>query len=483
MLIKKLCCAAASAVLVLSCTLAVSAAPYRSYNYTTEKEETASPDIYAVKKVIYGSLLECGSFTEAQDMFIDAENRLYLLDSGNSRILIFDSDYKYVKELKAFDYNGEILTIAGGAEGLFFRDGTGELFIADTNNNRIIVSDLNGKVNEVLQKPKSALLDEATEYKPSKIIVDNNGNRYIISKNINTGAVMTSADNSFMGFYGTNKVKETALIKIERLWKRILSGGESDYSFQPIAINNLFWGSDRFVYSVSTRNKYLISEIGKLNALGNNVLTQNEFADISDNDKVELFDIAVDSDGFFSALDRYNGKIYTYDTDGNLIGAFGGLGEQAGLFKIPTAVSYNGRGELAVLDSEKDTVTVFSPTDYAQKVFAALRLFKDGKYVESEKYLGEAIKINPNFNLLYSGLGKADYMLGNYEKSKAEFKLGNNRKEYSEAKQAGRDKKINRNFVIVAFAVVAGFTVLVFFDKVIAFVRFLCKKIFRRKNR
>ena len=74
-------------------------------------------------------------------------------------------------------------------------------------------------------------------------------------------------------------------------------------------------------------------------------------------------------------------------------------------------------------------------------------------------------------------------MLGTYEQSKAEFKLGNNREEYSEAKQAGRDKKINRNFVIVAFAVVAGFTVLVFFDKVIAFVRFLCKKIFGRKNR
>ena len=118
-----------------------------------------------------------------------------------------------------------------------------------------------------------------------------------------------------------------------------MSGGKSDYSFQPVAINNIFWGQDRFVYSVSTRNEFLISEVGKLNALGDNVLEQTEFADISNNDKVEIFDISVDSDGFFSILDRYNGKIYTYDSEGNLICAFGGIGDQAGLFKIPNSIA------------------------------------------------------------------------------------------------------------------------------------------------
>lgn len=483
MLIKKLCCLAITFI-VMSCNVvSISAAPYRSYNYTTEKEETASPDLYSVNKVIYGSLLDCGSFIEAQDLFVDANDQLYLLDSANSRVLIFDSDYNFKRELKEFNYNGEKLIISQGAEGLFFQDATQKLFIADTNNNRIIVSDLYGNVSSIFLKPKSVLIDEKTDYKPTKIIVDNNGNMYVISKNINTGAVMADQNNKFIGFYGTNKIKETALIKIERLWKKLLSGEESDYSFQPVAINNLFWGKDRFVYSVSTRNQYLISEICKLNALGDNVLMQTEFADISNNDKVELFDISVDVDGFFSALDRYNGKIYTYDSEGNLISAFGGMGEQAGLFKIPTSISYNSRKELIVLDSEKDTITVFSPTEYAEKTFKALKLFQDGKYVDSKEYLDEAIKINPNFNLMYTGLGKADYMLGDYSKAMTEFKLGNNKEEYSNAKQANRNQILSRNFLLVAIVVVSILVILVFLDKVIAFIKFLCKKIFRRQHR
>ena len=483
MLIKKICCLAFSIIIMVCAATSVSASSYRSYNYTVEKEETASPNIYSVNKIVYGSLLECGSFIEAQDMFVDAKDNLYLLDSYNSRVLLFDDNYNFVKEIKEFNYNGELYTLAQGAEGLFFDDNTQKLFIADTNNNRILVSDISGKISSVFLKPKSVLLDDSIEYKPTKVIVDNNGNMYVISKNINTGAVMTDQNNEFIGFYGTNKIKETALIKIERLWKKILSGGESDYSFQPVAINNLFWGSDRFVYSVSTRNQYLISEIGKLNALGDNVLVQTEFADISNNDKVELFDIAVDDEGFFSALDRYNGKIYTYDADGNLISAFGGLGDQAGLFKIPTAISYNSRKELIVLDSEKDTITVFSPTDYAQKVFKALKYFQDGRYVESKDYLDEAIKINPNFNLIYTGLGKADYMLGDYSISMEEFRLGNNKEEYSDSKQAKRNKTLNDNFVFVAIVVVFVLVILVFIDKVIIFLKFWFRKIFGRKSK
>lgn len=480
MLIKKICCILAFILIISGMSLPVYAASYRSYNYTTEKEETASPNIYSVKKVIYGSLLECGSFIEAQDLYVDSEDRIYILDSANSRVLFFDSDYNYSGELKEFNYNGQQLNLAEGAEGLFFNDKSNKLFIADTNNNRIIVSDRNGIVSDIFEKPKSILLDNNTDYKPTKIILDNNDNMYVISKNINTGAIMTDSQNNFIGFYGINEIKETMLIKVERLWKKILSGGESDYSFQPVAINNLFWGEDRFVYTVSTRNEYLTSEISKLNALGDNVLTQNEFADVSGNENVELFDISVNSDGFFSALDRYNGKIYTYDTEGNLISAFGGIGEQAGLFKIPVAISYNSRGELLVLDSEKDTVTVFETTAYAEMVFKALTLFQDGKYIESTEYLEEAIKINPNFSLIYTGFGKADYMLGNYSEAMKEFKLGNNREEYSVAKQAKRNSILNENFVLTAIVVVLLLVMLVFLDKVIIFVKFVFKKFFRR---
>lgn len=482
MMIKRICCVLV-AILLLACVpfSASAESAYKSYNYTTDKKETASPDIYTVSNIVYGSLLPCGSFVEAQDMFVDDNDRTYLLDSGNARLLIFDKNYNLEAELKTFTYGDKTLTLAQGAEGLFYQENSGKIFIADTNNNRIIVCNRQGIVSNIFEKPESVLLSDEIDYKPSKIIVDNNDNMYIVSKNVNTGAIMTDQNNQFIGFFGTNKVKETAVMKLERLWQKILKGSKSDYSFQPVAINNLFWGKDRFVYSVSTRNEYLISEVSKLNALGNNVFTKTEFADLSaQNENVEVFDIAVDHEGFFSILDRFNGKVYTYDADANLIGAFGGIGEQEGLFKIPTAISYNSAGELVVLDSAKNTITVMQPTEYALLVFDALKLFQDGQYVESMDYLNEAIKINPNFSLIYTGLGKANYMLGNYDEALRQFELGNNKEQYSDAKQGKRNEFLTNNFALIAVTVVLVLLMLVFYDKIINWIKNFFKKLLRR---
>ena len=62
----------------------------------------------------------------------------------------FDENYKCIKELVEFKYNEEVLTLAEGAEGLYFRESNQLLYIADTENNRILVSDLEGNVKPVL---------------------------------------------------------------------------------------------------------------------------------------------------------------------------------------------------------------------------------------------------------------------------------------------------------------------------------------------
>lgn len=471
-------------VLVVSglfCFKASAEAAYQTYNYTTDKEETASPDIYAVSDVIYGALLPCGTFEEAQDLFIDAQDRVYILDSYNSRVIMLNKNYELDSVLSEMNYNGETVTLAQGAEGIFFHDITQKLYIADTNNNRIIVCDREGNVSNIFEKPTAPTLDEKIEYKPSKIIVDNNNNMYVISKNVNTGAIMTDQYNDFIGFFGINPVKETAIMKAEKLWKKLI--GKSDYSFQPVAVNNLFWGQDNFVYSVSTRNEYLVSEVCKLNALGVNVFDVTEFGDVSEKvENIEIFDVSVDSNGFFSVLDRYNGKIYCYDTECNLIGAFGGLGDKRGLYKVPNALAYNSKGDLLVLDAEKNNLTVLSKTEYYQKVYDALVLFLDGQYAESIEPLDEVLKINTNFNLLYTAKGKADMMLGNYDDAVDNFEFGNHQENYSVAKQAKRNKTINDNFTLVTVLIVAIILALVFIDKVIMFVKFCFKKIVRRKK-
>ncbi len=461
---------------------ASAASAYETYNYTTDKKETSSPDIYTVDQVIYGAKLPGGTFVEAQDMFVDANDRVYILDSANSRIIFLNADFSYQGELAELRYKGEAVTISAGAEGIFFHDIRQKIYIADTNNNRIIVCDRDGNVSNIFEKPVSPVLDAEVEYKPSKIIVDNNNNMYVISKNVNTGAIMTDPNNEFIGFFGINPVKETAIMKAEKLWKKLI--GKSDYSFQPVAVNNLFWAKDHFVYSVSTRNSYLISEVSKLNALGKNVFTSTDFGDISDTvEMTEIFDIAVDDNGFFTILDRHNGKLYCYDNECNLIGAFGGIGNREGLYQIPNAVSYNSKGQLLVLDAEKNTLTVLSKTEYAQKVYAALEYFLDGQYEAAIEPLNEVLKINTNFNLLYTAKGKSDMMLRKYKTAMNNFKFGDNQEEYSKAKQADRNESIKEYFALVAVVLLLLILSLVFLDKVIQFAKFVFKKLVRGKKR
>lgn len=70
--------------------------------------------------------------------------------------------------------------------------------------------------------------------------------------------------------------------------------------------------------------------------------------------------------GFIYALDATYGLIYIYDTDSNLIAAFGGgrgLGNQEGTFSAANSIALSG-SRLMVADSLTNAVTVFELTAY-----------------------------------------------------------------------------------------------------------------------
>ncbi len=485
---KKIITSGLLAVLILIGSSMPTAAlqPDRAYNYTTDNQPVASPNLYEVEKVIYGNHLGCGDFKEPRDFFVDKNNHLYILDSENARIVILDEKYQLIKTLDTFNTaNGEVHTISYGAEGLFYQESTGLLYVADTYNDRLLISDLDGNIRHLYTMPQTDLIEAYVSYQPSKVIVDNNGNIYVLSKNINTGAVMTDSNNNFIGFYGTNKIKASFTVQMEKMWRKLLGDQDNesaDYSFQPVQYNNLFWGSDRFIYAVSTKNEYLTSEVSKLNAVGDSVLSSSAvFGDpnLGSEEFSTIVDIAVSENGLFTILDQYNCKLYTYDSDSNLLGAFGAPGEQEGLFEIPTAISYNMEGDLLVLDAEKGNITVFSPTYYQTRVEEAITLFHDGLYEESIEPWNDVLRMNVNFRLAYVGIGKANMMLGDYETAMENFKLGNNSAYYSDAQKELRDMSLKENFSIIAVIVAILAIALMFIDKLIP----LFKKIFKFRKK
>lgn len=463
--------------------------PDRAYTYDSNSEAVPSANAFQTKLIVDETVMGCGRLNQPQDIFVDARDRVYILDSGNCRIVILNENYRCIKELKEFVYDNEILTLAPGAQGIFFREANQSLYIADTANDRILVSDLNGQVSRVYEKPEAELLDPELAYKPQKIVVDNMGIMYITSGNVNTGALLVDSDNNFLGFYGTNAIKKTWRVIVEYIWRSILTdeqNAQSGVSFQPTEFNNLFWSEKRFIYAVSPSNENIESPVVKLNAVGDNVFDDEiEFGDLADsgNNTVPVFsDITVDDDGVFTILDTVSGKLFQYDHECNLLAVFGGLGYQKGLFSMPTSIESNSYHDILVLDEVKNSITVMEQTYYGRMIREATMLYNEGLYEEAIEPWNEVIRINANYYLAYGGLGKAYMSMGEYQKAMASFKQGGLQDEFAEAKRAFRSEVIRENFALIAVIVIIIMIAVLGDDFFKQLIKKLCRRYKGRKG-
>ena len=131
-------------------------------------------------------------------------------------------------------------------------------------------------------------------------------------------------------------------------------------------------------------------------------------------------------------LDAARGRVFEYDQEGRLLNIFGSSGYQAGSFQTPCAIEgYDGK--VYVLDSTKNTLTVFEPTTYGALIEEATQLYNDGRYQEARTIWKQVLEYNVNCELAYTGIGKALYESGEYQEAMVYLELGYDREAYSQA--------------------------------------------------
>ncbi len=471
---KRIACLLMVLVLVLaSAGTAVSARqPDRTYTYDGS-EAVPSTNIYKVKKYVDENVMGCTRMKDPSDIFVDSTDRIFIMDSGNCRVLILDENYRCIKELKEFNYNGEVITLAEGAEGIFFRETSQQLYIADTENERILITDLDGNISRISKRPADDRIDPALAYKPSKIIVDNMGIMFVRCATINTGFLMIDSQDTFLGYYGVNKLKLTPQMQLEFFWRSLLNdtqGAQSMLSFQPVEYFNLFWSQDRFIYAVSPVSDSMETSVVKLNALGDNVFFENiDFEQIQTYTAVkpmQLMDITVDDEGIISIIENKTGRIYQYDQNCNLLAAFGGLGYQEGLFTQLMSIEADSKNNLLILDGRKCSVTVMDQTYYGERIRVANALYNEGRYLESVEPWLDVLRMNANYTQAYVGLGKAYIAMEDYEKAMEHFKIAKDKEGYAEAKANLRDETVREYFGLIATVVILALIAILGYDQI-----------------
>ena len=432
---------------------------YQSYLYDAWGKAVPTPRPYLPAKRILGENLGIGELLEPQDMFVASDNTLYIVDSGNNRIIKTDDDFNLISIYTEFEHDG-IIDKFNNPYGIFVTD-AGDMFIADRDNERIVHLDMDGNYIKEITSPESDMPGAFPEYfrfRPNKIAVDQVGRMYVIVEGLYEGLLQLDINGNFRTFMGAPKVSVNPWLYF---WYSIASDEQKQRSrlTLPTEYSSMHLNDLGFIFTTVSGGEIQVDQvIRKLNPTGKDVLKRNgthpPMGDLYSgfSSQVSGFSLLVDvvarESDTYSVLDSRRGRVFTYDGKGNLLYVFGGIGQGVGLFVRPVALEAFGN-KLLVLDSANNSITVFEPTDYALLIHRAINEYNQGNYEESSDTWFEVLKLNANNELAYSGVGEAYLRQTDYAEAMHYYKLGNNRTGYSDAFYRYRQQLIGEKFGLI----------------------------------
>lgn len=469
-IMKRMAALVLSVVTLTGSCMVVHAETGYTYGYDYWGDVQYSPDAY--KTVAVYTDVELGldkKLSAPQGLFVTG-NMIYLCDTGNNRILELErKDEDTIELVRVIDHmTGDVANkeFQGPSDIAVSQDGY--LYVADTNNNRIVKMDHNGQFVLEFTKPADATFDQSLSFLPTKIAVDSAGRVYCVATNANKGLIKYENDAAFSGFVGATPVTYNWT---DYIWKKLATQEQRAKmeSFVPTEYDNVYMDYEGFIYACTTNvsehdlDNGTADPVRRLNLMGNDILVRNgDYYIIGDlywgsgggYEGPSLFtDVtAMDNDVFF-CLDKTRGRIFGYDDQGRMLYCFGGNGNMDGYFKQPAALEHMGH-DLLVLDSLDNSLTLFTPTEYGNKIYDAIEQFQNGDYEESGTSWQQVMDMNGNYDLAYIGIGRSLLRQKQYHEAIKYFKLKLDDDNYSKAFKQYRKEWVEDHIVIIFTLVV-----------------------------
>lgn len=423
--------------------------PYETYNYDYYGDIKYTPAAYTPSKTRSGADLGCGSLDHPQDLNTDKEGNVYIADTGNNRIVITDADFQLQTVIEEFEHDGKKDTFQSPSG--VYKSENHNLYIADTGNCRVVELNEKNELVQIIEDPQADILDKDYVFSPLKVAVDYADRLYVIAQNQFEGIMAFDDKGNFTGFTGTINV---TISTAEKIWRKLST--KTQRSKQQLFIPTEFTGieidEDGFVYATNVDAKGKQS-VRRLNPSGVDVIQTGENGVSGDLDwrkkgeysgASRIVDVVVRGNGIYSIMDSTRGRIFTYDHEGNLLYIFGGIGSQQGTFDIPTAID-TIEDQIIVLDSGKNIIDIYDATTYGKLINEAVAMRYDGDEKKAVECWEKVLKLDSNFELAYVGIGKSYLAAGKNKDAMEYFKLGNNKQYYSIAYKRYRNEILKAN--------------------------------------
>ncbi len=447
---------------------------YQTYTFDIDGNVVQSPAAYSasvpydsysmgLNKNFGGELI-----TNSSDIFADADGYVYIADQGKDandpgRVVILDYSYRAINTISTYEDEFGRPQQLNKPRGLFVtnpalsadENAIKEIYVCDKASNgegRIVVFDANGTYLRTISYPNHVLLP-STEFVPCAVAVDKYNRIFCVSLTCRQGVIVLSEDGEFTGFVGAQKISGSIWDRVLRRFKSAEAlKREEQVVVQADNYSNITVDDNGFIYVCSpttseneearranmSSKSSAASAVKKLNSQGAEIMNRNGFFDPSGEvnllggDMSQVVDIAVGPEGTWSILDQTRGRVYTYSANGELLFAFGDIGDALG-----TVESTGGNGAqgityqktidadgnetyiLLLLDKGATSMRIlpYTPTPYCDTIMAALACENRNEYEDAKQYWQDVKTANNNFDLAYIGIGKALYSQGQYEEA------------------------------------------------------------------
>ncbi len=453
----------ASALLAAALTLTVTDlftitaradAPYKTYTVDGYGSVAETQTAYLPYETI--TKIDEETLNGPTDFKLMPDGTMYILDSGNARVVVSDLSGNLIKTF------GEGTLVS--PRGIYVtKDHI--TYIADRDAKSIFVFDEEGNLIHTYTRPNVPMYGETQDFLPLKVIVNDAGTIYVICESNTNGVVEISpVDNgTFLGYFGTNSTN-SSLINI--IWRAILTDEQRAKmrSNIPSTPDNMAIDDKGIIYTV-TRGEG-DGTVKRLNIAGVNML------EASDYDTVPAAIAVGNHDNCFVVSQQ--GFIYEYNNEGELLFVFGGKDDgqlRIGLSTKAEAIQVGLDDKIYVLDSDKAQIQIYEPTEFTNYLHSALYLFSKGRYEESKEPLSKVLEMNNLFDYANKAMGKALYKEEDYANALKYAKLSKDLDTYSDAFWEIRNNWLRHNLSAIVLIIIA-----------LLILKFAIKRLDKKKN-
>ncbi|MEE9613338.1 MAG: NHL repeat-containing protein [Thermodesulfobacteriota bacterium] len=252
-----------------------------------------------------------GMLDQPGAVFFDEEKeRLYVADTGNGRLVSFDSKLEYLSELSddAIKLPSAVVKTGGGI-----------FILVDAERAELTLIDVKNELVEPF--PLKGVPAGAERFVPGGLAVDTEDRLYVIDR-LNRRILVVADDGSFI--------------------REITVEGEGFMGFNDVRV-----GADGFVYAVD-------SIAAMVYVFGGEGVLITSFGGRGGEGGLRFpVSLAVDGNGLIYVLDRHAGSIVVFDMGGRVVETLSWLGVKPGELDHPTHIFVDVRGRLFTADGSR----------------------------------------------------------------------------------------------------------------------------------